>query len=334
MNPRVGIRDVARAAGVSVTLASWAINGKPGVSAASRARILQVAEELGYRADPAARALRLGHSDSYALMIRNLRNPFFLDVISALQEAALVRDASILVLDTAYSAEREYDYVGRMAAQRIAGLAIAPVGPGESVARWHELRPDQPIVVLNAVRPEVPGASRVAPDNVHAVRLATEHLVDLGHRRIVFFTAPRSVMADNDRLDTYLTVCGEAGIDPWPVETALSLEGIGAVTGTLLDGPDPPTAIITNSDFTVHAVYAAAREAGVRIGTDLSVVGHDDLSTSPLLDPPLTTVALDRRSVGRAIFDRLIGTESGDHLEPVELVVRSSTGPPPTPRAR
>ncbi|MGH8879039.1 MAG: LacI family DNA-binding transcriptional regulator [Stackebrandtia sp.] len=325
---RVGIKDVARSAGVSVALASLALNDKPGVSEATKSRILAVAETLGYHADPAARALRLGRSDIFGLIVRNLQNPFFLDVISGMQEAALPHGASILVMDADYSGAREFDYVAQLAAHRVAGLAIAPVGPGESVARWRELSPGKPTVVLNAVCSDAAGIMRVAPDNRQAVRLAIEYLASLGHQRIAFLTAPTDVMADHDRLDTYVELCEQLGLKPMPVATPLALDATQQVTAALLDSADPPTAVVTNSDFTVHAVYAAARERGVAVGSQLSVVGHDDLPTSALLDPPLTTLNLDRRALGRAVYARL-ATDSGlpDHFESVSLTVRSSTGP-------
>jgi DNA-binding LacI/PurR family transcriptional regulator len=330
MTKRVGIRDVARSAGVSVALASLAINGKPGVSDITRGKILEVAETLGYQANPAARALRLGRTDSYGLIVRNLQNPFFLDVISGLQEAAAVQGSSIMVMDANYSPRRELDYVAQLAAQRVAGLAIAPVGPGEAVSRWRELCPGKPIVLLNAVCDDVDGVMRVAPDNPEAVRLAVTHLAELGHRRIAFLTAPAGLMADHDRLDTYLELCTELGLEPTPVEVPLALDAIREVTLNLLSLPQRPTAIVTNSDFTVHAVYTAAREAGVVIGSDLSVIGHDDLPTSPLLDPPLTTLSLNRRALGRAVFHRLAATQPlPDHIEPVSLRVRASTAATP-----
>lgn len=325
----MGIKDVARAAGVSVALVSLALNDKPGVSAETRSRVLDVAKNLGYRANQAARALRMGRSDSYGLIVRNLRNPFFLDVISGLQQAAHSHDASILVMDADYSPEREAAYVAQLAARQVAGLAIAPAGPGESVAAWRSLCPDKPTVVLNAVCPDIEGVIRVAPDNTAAVTAAVDHLAELGHRRIAFLTAPASVVADHDRLATYLESCQRLGLEPLPVETPLGLEAIERTTATLLSSTRAPTAIITNSDFAVHAVYATARILGVSIGAELSVVGHDDLPTSPLLDPPLTTIRLDRRALGRAIFARLAATEPlPDHIEPVELVVRASTGAP------
>ncbi|MGH8879375.1 MAG: LacI family DNA-binding transcriptional regulator [Stackebrandtia sp.] len=328
MRARVGIKDVASAAGVSVALVSLALNDKPGVSAETRARVLEVAEDLGYRANAAARALRLGRSSSYGLIVRNLQNPFFLDVISGLQEAASANDASILVMDANYSPEREAAYVEQLAARQVAGLAIAPVGPGESVTTWRRLCPDKPTVVLNAVCSHIDGAMRVAPDNDAAVAAALEHLAQLGHRRIAFLTAPASLVADHDRLETYLDGCRRLGLDPLPVETPLTLDATEKITAELLSRAEPPTAVVTNSDFTVHAVYAAARHLGVRIGADLSVIGHDDLPTSPLLDPPLTTLHLNRRALGEAVFARLSATgRLDDHIEPVELRVRASTGP-------
>lgn len=326
MNRQPGLRDVAKAADVSVALASLALNDKPGVSAVTRQRILDVADQLGYQANPAARALRLGRTDSYGLILRNLQNPFFLDVITGVQEAAAARGATVLISDADYSHTRELEAVDHLAAQRVGGLAIAPVGPGDAVARWRQLCPGKPVVVLNAVSPELPGVVRVAPDNRAAVEHAVGHLAELGHRRIAFLTAPAEVMADHDRLDTYRRECERLGLEYRPVETALAFGAVFAVVSQLLRSSIPPTAVITNSDFTAHAVYSAARDVGVAVGEGLSVIGHDDLPTSPLLDPPLTTLTLDRRSLGRAVFDRMsTGSGLGDHIEPVELVVRSST---------
>lgn len=325
---RPSIRDVAREAGVSTALASFALNDREGVAAETKARILEVAGRLGYRADPTARALRTGLSGSYGLMVRNMQNPYFLEVLRGAQAAASEHGGTVFAVDSAYSAEREREHVHHLVQQRVDGLAIAPVGSGDAVGLWQQLSPDKPTVVVNAVA-EGPGITRVGPDNVRAVDLAVDHLVDLGHPRITFYSAPTGVMADHDRLERFLTRCAARGVSAHPVETALNLDAAYSLTSELLTGADPPRAIITNSDFTAHAIYRAARDLGVRVGHELSVVGHDDLATSQLLDPPLTTLRLDRFSLGRAIGERLRPhADLDDHVEPVELVVRGSTAPP------
>ncbi|GAA1136058.1 LacI family DNA-binding transcriptional regulator [Ornithinicoccus hortensis] len=325
---RPSIRDVAREAGVSTALASFALNDRAGVAAETKERILRVAGELGYRPDPTARALRTGLTGSYGLMVRNMQNPYFLEVFRGAQDAASAHNSTVFAVDSAYSVEREREHVHHLAQQRVDGLAIAPVGSGDAVDLWQELCPGKPVVVVNAVAHQE-GITRVGPDNVAAVDLAVEHLHDLGHRRITFYSAPAGVMADHDRLERFEQRCRELGVVAHPVETALNLDAAYRVTCELLDGPEPPTAIVTNSDFTAHAVYRAARDRGVQVGAELSVIGHDDLATSALLDPPLTTLRLDRFALGRAITERLRPhARSGDYVQPVTLVVRGSTAPP------
>lgn len=328
MGTRPSIRDVAREAGVSTALASFALNDRDGVAAETKIRILEVARRLGYRADPNARALRTGTSNTYGLMVRNMQNPYFLEVLRGAQEAASEHGVTVFAVDSAYSVEREREHVEHLVAQRVDALAIAPVGSGDAVDLWQRLRPGRPTVVVNAVVDSAT-VTRVSPDNAQAVVLAVDHLVDLGHRRLTFFSAPAGVMADHDRLDAFQQRCAERAVHPVPVETALNLDAAYRATTELLAAAEPPQAIITNSDFTAHAVYRAARDAGVRVGEGLSVIGHDDLTTSQLLDPPLTTLRLDRYALGRAICERLHpGGDLGDHLEPVRLVVRGSTTAP------
>jgi LacI family transcriptional regulator len=260
-----------------------------------------------------------------------MQNPYFLDVITAAQQAAATEGTTVLVVDSDYSVERELEHVEQLAAHRVDALAIAPVGPGGSIDRWQEIAEGRPTVVLNATAPGRSGITRVSPDNREAVRLATTHLAELGHRRITFLTAPAHLMADHDRLDAFLEVTEALGVEPDPVETPLNLRAVQEVMDGLFRRADRPTAVVTNSDFTAHAVYVTARAAGIEVGRDLSVVGHDNLPTSELLDPPLTTLALDRRSIGRAVAARLHRNASlPDHVEPVSLVVRGSTGAPRT----
>ena len=325
---RPSIRDVAREAGVSTALASFALNDRDGVAAETKARILRVAADLGYRPDPTARALRTGLTGNYALMVRNMQNPYFLEVLRGAQDAASEHGSTVFAVDSAYSIEREREHVRHLVQQRVDGLAIAPVGSGDAIDLWQELSPGKPTVVVNAVADQS-GITRVGPDNEAAVDLAVEHLHALGHRRITFYSAPAGVMADHDRLERFLQRCSELGVAAHPVETALNLDAAYQLTCELLDGSAPPGAIVTNSDFTAHAIYRAARDRGVQIGSELSVIGHDDLATSQLLDPPMTTLVLDRFELGRAIAQRLHpNAELGDHVQPVALVVRGSTAGP------
>ncbi|HEX9354680.1 MAG TPA: LacI family DNA-binding transcriptional regulator [Streptosporangiaceae bacterium] len=327
-----GIRDVARMAGVSVASASFALNGQPGVADDTRRRILAIAEQLGYRANPQAQALRRGRTTTYGFVVRNFANPFFLEVLSGAEEVAVEAGATLLVLDSRYSLERERRHLQEMAAQRLAGLAIAPVGTGESIRLWHDLRPGAPVVALNASAARVTGVCRVRPDNAAAVELPLRRLAELGHTSVAFLTAPRRLMADPDRLRHFRRLSRALGLRATVLYSPLTMGDVQQATRGVLCGPDAPTAVITNSDYTAHAVYKAARELGLRIGPGVSVVGHDDLATSELLDPPLATIWLNRREMGRALMLRLLGrVPPEDYVAPVELIERASMRAPAPP---
>ncbi len=333
----VSLRDVAAAAGVSVASASVALNGRDGVAAGTRARIVEAAQRLGYRANPQAQALRRGLASSYGLVVRNLANPFFLDVVSGAEEVAAQAGVTLVLANSRYSLELEREHVRSLAAHRCAGLAIAPVGNGESLELWAGLTRGTTAVALNATLapgpgapdPLVPDVPRVGPDNVAAVDLPLTRIAELGHERVAFLCAPRALMADPDRLTRFRRTARRLGLRGSVLTAPLTLEAVRTATARALSGPHPPTAIMTNSDYTAQAIYQSARDLGLRIGVDVSVVGHDDLPTSELLDPPMATLRVDRRALGRAVMERLLdpGLRT-DHVEPVTMVERASLAPP------
>lgn len=320
---------MARIACVSVATVSLALNGQPGVAEDTRRRILAAAEGLGYRANPQAQALRRGRTTMYGLMIRNFNNPFFLEVLSGAERAADEAGATLLLLDSHYSVERERMLVREMAAQRLAGLAIAPVGKGASVRLWQELRPGTPVVALNATVEGIAGVSRVYPDNAVGVELPMRRLAQMGHSCVAFLSAPRGLVADPDRLRHFRRLARELGIRPHVMHSPLTITDVRKASGTLLARQDAPTAVITNSDYTALGIYLTARDLSLRVGPDVSVIGHDDLPTSGLLDPPLATIRLDGREMGRALMTRLLGgSPPNDYVAPVELVERASLRTP------
>jgi DNA-binding LacI/PurR family transcriptional regulator len=327
----VGIRDVAKLAGVSVASASQALNGQPGVSDATRGRIAAAAEQLGYRANPQAQALRSGRTTIYGFVVRNLANPFFLDVMSGAEQIASESGATLLVLDSRYSTDREAEHIRNMAAQRFAGLAIAPVGAGGSIQLWQQLRPRAPVVVLNASIRDITGVSLVTPDNAAAVALPMRRIARLGHSSVAFISAPRGLMADPDRLRYFRRLASQLGLRGRVVYSPLTMADVERAAGKLLSGSAPPTSVITNSDYTAHAIYKAARELSLRVGPDVSVIGHDDLPTSELLDPPLATIRVDRMEMGRALMTRLLAEAPlDDFIASVELIERPSLQVPET----
>ena len=210
-------------AGVSVATVSLALNGQPGVAEETRRRILAAAAELGYRANSQAQALRRGRTTTYGLVIRNFNNPFFLEVLSGAEHAADEAGATLLLLDSHYSVERERVLVREMAAQRLAGLAIAPVGKGESVRLWQELRPGTPVVALNATVEGIAGVSRVYADNAAGVELAMRRLAELGHSSVAFLSAPRGLVADPDRIRHFRRIARELGVRPDVMHSPLTI---------------------------------------------------------------------------------------------------------------
>jgi LacI family transcriptional regulator len=319
---------------VSVASASFALNGQSGVAPETRARILQAAESLGYRANPQAQALRRGRTNIFGMVVRNFSNPFFLDVMLGAEQVAGEVGASLIVLDSQYSKELEEQQVREMAGRHVQGLAIAPVGAGESLRLWQSLRPGAPAVALNAAIEGIDGVSRVAPDNATAVDAPVRRLAELGHESIAFLSAPRPLVADQDRLRRYRATMRDLGLSPLVMYAELSPAGVQDAATRLLRRADAPTAIVTNSDYVAHGVYKAARDLHLEVGPDLSVVGHDDLPTSELLEPPLSTVRVDRREMGRELMVRLLDDSvHEDYVAPVEYVERESVQTPFTGRS-
>lgn len=329
--PRVTLKMVASAAGVSPALASFALNGKGGVSPEKRATILRVAQDLGYRPDPLAQELRTGKAQMFGFIVRNFANPFFNDVLTGMQEAAAKDDITIIAMDSNYSPEREISHIRNLSSRRISNLAIAPVGAAESVLPWSTMSAQSRLVLVNSSMRSEADVAHVSPDAVSAVSQAFLHLRGLGHDRIAFLSAPPGLMSDVDRYDAYEALCRDHSIAPYPIFTPLEARGIVHNIEQALSSACPPTAIITNSDFSAQYVYVVAQRLGLVLGRDLSLVGHDDLDTSRLFNPSLTTLQLDRRRLGHEVYARLTGTSAGDHREPVELVVRATTGPAPGP---
>ena len=183
-------------------------------------------------------------------------------------------------------------------------------------------------------RPASPASRRVRPDNAAAVELPLRRLAELGHTSVAFLSAPRRLMADPDRLRHFRRLSRALGLQATVVYSPLTIGDVQQAARAVLASRDAPTAVITNSDYTAHAVYKAARELGLRIGPEVSVVGHDDLATSELLDPPLATIWLNRREMGRALMLRLLErVPPGDYVAPVELIERASLQSPVTGRA-
>jgi LacI family transcriptional regulator len=154
-------------------------------------------------------------------------------------------------------------------------------------------------------------------------------IAELGHTSVAFVTAPRGLMADADRLRQFRRQSALLGVRGSVIYTPLTLRDVERATSAVLSDGQRPTSIITNSDYTAHAIYKAARELSLAIGPAISVVGHDDLPTSELLDPPLATIHVDSRQMGQALMTRLLaGEPNDDFVAPIELVVRASLQAP------
>ena len=331
---RVSLSDVARAAGVSTSAASFALNSRPGVSDTVRERVKEAAVQLGYVPWVSGVALRTGRSGAVGLLIRNLRNPFFLDVINGFDATCAEAGLGVVIGSADYAPSRESELLSTFIAREVDGLALAPIGGGSAAVRWHDATA-KPIVFINAAQHALDiDASRVHVDGEGAVRQAVTHLVGLGHSRIALVAAPKERSADSERARCFLALQDELAFEARIISSEMRHDRAVEVLRSVFEEPSVmrPTGIITSSDYLATAVYSAASEIGLRVGVDVSVVGHDDLATSRFLAPSLTSIAVDRYSLGVAaacaLIHQLGGAGTSTVVVPTTLIARQSSGPP------
>ncbi len=339
MRKAVTVADVARLAGVSSMTVSKALNGRDRISEHTRARVIEAAGQLGYVANAAARSLRGGRTDILGLLVQDLSNPYFAEIVRGASEAIRERGLDLVLYTSSNDPERERARVATLSSGVSDGLII--VAPHGSPGLLGQLQYSRaPVVLINAWN--VGDLPTVNPENLLGARAATEHLLALGHRRIGFVTGrPDSALSPERpdgalRLEGYQAALAAAGL---PFDPALLHPGglhvpQGRGAGhALLDLPQPPSAIFAANDFCAFGVIEAARERGLRVPGDLSVVGFDDVPMAGQVRPALTTVHHPLHDLGHQaatlLLDLLAGTTQERHIElPSRLVVRDSTGPP------
>jgi LacI family transcriptional regulator len=331
MNPRVTIAEIAACAGVSVPTVSKVLNGRPDVSRETRVRIEALLAEHDYvRAGTRARR-RAGVVD---LVFTEL-TPWSLEIIRGAEQAAREGRSRIVVEVVAGAADRDR-WLDRLAAGQTQGLILVltelSAAHRERLAELHI-----PVVIVDPVGQPDPRIPSIGAANWAGGLAATEHLLDLGHRRIGTVTGPAALLCSQARLDGYRAALERAGIpaDPRLVRSGdFHHESALLAAGAMLRLPDRPTAIFAGSDEQALGVYEAARRQGLRVPEDLSVVGFDDVAPSGWASPPLTTVRQPLAQMAamatRTLLSLTEGARPVNHRVELatELVVRDSTAPP------
>ena len=323
---------MARIAGVSQMTASRAINNQPGVSAETREEILRIADEAGYVVNRAAQKLSGGRTRILAV-IAQLHTPFTSEVVLGVGRAARAANYEMLVYSLAEIEGRPPGAIVELLRQIADGvIAILPFA-SDYLATLADAR--VPIVTID--RGRATAFPAVMADNHQGARLAVQHLADLGHHRIGFIAGDDRLASGRDRRDAFEDTRRRLGLAPDPELIApgdFLLTGGFDAARRLLALPKPPTAIFAGNDMSALGAMSALREANLRVPTDVSVVGFDDIPQASQLFPGLTTLRQPLPLMARAAVNTLLGMIAGIEAPtpllklPTDLIVRQSTAAP------
>jgi DNA-binding LacI/PurR family transcriptional regulator len=333
------IRAVAAMAKVSIATVSRTINGSPLVSERLNRRVWQAIKQLNYLPNTHARTLVSGRSRLFGIIVENISNPFFPDLIQSFEEIAVSHGYEILVSSTNSDPAVLAACARRMLERKVDGVAVMTFGEEEPVLD-HLVHRGVPIV-LAEFKLDDPKASTILLDYSTGIQAAVRHLVDLGHRNIGFLAGPRSLHSAITRENDFCAAMQSAGPPvqkKWVIECDHTLKGGVSGFDQLQKLAARPTAIMCSNDMTAIGVLRAAYNAGLRVPQDLSVIGLDDIDFAEFTLPPLTTIRLSRADLARAAFDAL-RMQAEDPRNPqiqreflvsTSLVVRGSTAAPPS----
>ncbi len=277
-------------------------------------------KRLGYRPHALARGLAARRSDTLGLVITDILDPYFAEIVRGAQAQAEAAGYMILLADTSVDPSREELLVNRLLERRVDGLIVASSRTTRSYAALVKAA-EIPLVCINGRRDLFPQC--IQTDNLSGAKIAMEHLLQLGHQRIGHIMGPPGVPTRNERVAGYRAALNAAKID---YDSQLVAAGWGRLeesreaARTLLSTRDSPTAIFAYNDRSAIGCYQAIRAMGLRVGADVSVVGFDDILMASWVDPGLTTVSQPRREMGRVAVEVLLGTLRGESA-PAQVIV-------------
>lgn len=329
------IKEVARRAGVSIGTVSNVLNRPEVVAARTRQRVLEAINELGYVRNDSARQLRAGRSRTIAMVVLDVANPFFTDVVRGAEQVADENDLMIVVCNSGENPARERRHIDQLEQQRVAGVLITPIDNARESRLAELIRRGTPVVLVDRGSADRHRCS-VAVDDVYGGRLAGDHLRRQGHRRIAFVGGPFAIPQVTDR-HTGITAALEADPDgatlhvvTTPNLTVASGRAAGAEIAELPAG-ERPTAVFCANDLLALGVLQEMTRRGLKVPDDVAIVGYDDIDFAAAAAIPLSSVRQPREQLGRTAAQLLL-EEIGDpdnhqHRRVAftpELVVRES----------
>ncbi len=329
------IREIAKRARVSTATVSRTINRVPTVNPQLAKRVWGIVEELGYYPNTQARALVSGRSRIFGLIVSEITNPFFPEIVQVFENIAVQHHYEILLTSTVHDPKLMESSVRRMLERRVDGVAVMTFGMEELLLEDLKLR-NVPLVFVD-VGPPRPNVSNIRIDYLHGIRQAVQHLAALRHERIAFITSPLRLPSAVARRDAFAHSMREIGLE---VDSGLVIEGDHTIEGglaaltRLLAGSVKPTAVLCSNDMTAIGVMRKSYELRINIPRDLSLVGFDDIRLAQFMLPPLTTVQMSQAELARLAFNALLAdverkipasNGTGYDLQ-TKLVLRESTG--------
>jgi DNA-binding LacI/PurR family transcriptional regulator len=326
------IREIARRARVSTATVSRAINHVPTVDPQLAKRVWKVVDDLGYFPNTQARALVSGRSRIFGLIVSEITNPFFPEIVQTFENLAVENNYEILLTSTVHDPRRMESSVRRMIERRVDGVAILTFGMEDTLLDRLRFR-KVPLVFVD-VGPDAPGVVNIRINYLNGIRQAVQHLAALRHTRIAFITGPstlRSAMARKVAFETSMT---EIGLPPdLIVEGDHRMEGGMRALAAFNKLGHRPTAVLCSNDMTAIGVMREAYDLGIQIPNQLSVVGFDDIRLAEFTTPPLTTVRMSQMELAKIAFEALLDevkresplNERKEYEMDTNLVLRRST---------
>jgi DNA-binding LacI/PurR family transcriptional regulator len=325
----VSIKDIARRAGVSHSTVSRALADSPLVNAKTKARIQALAREMGYAPSAIARAMSTGHTRTIGVVVTTIADPFVSEVVRGIEETALDQQYSVILCSSASDPDRELAAVRALRENWVDAVIVTSSRVGSFYGELAEIH--VPVILINNQQAGDYSFS-VRNDDLYGGQIAAEYLTSLGHRRLAYIAGPAYATASHKRLTGFVDALSGAGTelsaDRIVRGDGLPIGGERAVAH-LFDTGEEPSAVFCYNDMTAMGALRALKERGLRVPGDVSLLGYDDIDAAPYLDPPLTTIAQAKYTLGQMALHMaldLIGgqQEVQDVLLRPQLVIRHS----------